>query len=101
MSLVSSTESQQYLASGPVFFAVGIDFGSVLTFLQSVFNMVKGMLPCIATIGEETSVEVVMEADSNEEGMGMGQEYDIESVDVDKHHEVVMGRCHTIIEIMI
>ena len=62
--------------------------------------MVKGVLPCAATIGEETGAEVVMEADGNEEGTGTGREYDIESVDVDKCHEVVMGQCHTVIEIM-
>jgi len=62
--------------------------------------MVKGALPCTATIGEEASAEVVMKADGNEEGTGMGQEYDIESVDVDKRYEVVMRQCHTVIEIM-
>jgi len=61
--------------------------------------MVKGVLPCTATIGEDTGAEMITGADSIEEGPGMGWEYDIESVEVDKRCEVVMGQCRTIIEI--
>jgi len=61
--------------------------------------MVKGVLPYTAMIGEDTGAEMITGADGIEEGPGMGWEYDIESVEVDKHHEVVMGQCHTVIEI--
>ena len=72
MSFVSSVESQQYPASGPVFLAVGTDFGRFSTFLRSVFSMVKGVLPCTATIGEETGTEMVVTVDGTEEGPGTG-----------------------------
>jgi hypothetical protein len=69
MSFVSSTELQQYPARGPVFFAVGTDFGKLSTFSQSVFNMVKGTLLCAGMVGKDLGV--VMGIDGIEEGLGM------------------------------
>ena len=86
MSFVSAMESQQYPASGPVFFAAGTDFGRFSTFSWSVFSMVKGGLLCTGMscmIDEEFGAERVMSVDGTEEGPGMGQECDAESVDVD------------------
>jgi hypothetical protein len=92
MSLVSSVGSQQYPARGPVFLAVGTDLGRFLTFLWSVNSMVKGALPCTATMGKETGAEMVMMVDGTEEGLGIGWECSIESIEVDKHHEMDMGQ---------
>ena len=60
--------------------------------------MVKGMLPCTAMIGKETGAEMVMGVDSIEEGPRTDWKYDIESIEVDKCCEVVVGQCHTVIE---
>ena len=103
ISFVRSLESQQYPASGPVFVAMGIDFGRFLTFLRRVFNTVKGAPPCTAMMGDESSAEIVVRVDGIEEGPGMGcwWECDIESAHVDKRHEVDMGQYHTVVEVEI
>jgi len=113
MSFVSSMESQQNPASGLVFFAVGTDFGRPSTFLWSVFSMPKGGAPRTG-VADEVIMETVMRVDGTEEGPGTGregrrrgreegpgagQECDTESVDIDKCCELVMGHCHTIVEI--
>ena len=98
ISIVSLVGSQQYPASGPVFFAVGTDFGRFSTFSQSVFSMVKGWLPCT---GMEIGAEIVVRVDGIEEGPGTGRDWDTEPVDVDECCEMVMGRCHTAIETVI
>jgi len=67
-SLVSSFGSQQYPTSGPVFFAVGTDFGRPLTFSQSVFSMPKGGIPCTGVTDEEIVAETVARVDNSEEG---------------------------------
>lgn len=103
ISFVRSLESQQYPASGPVFVAMGIDFGRFLTFSRRVFNTVKGAPPCTATIGDESGAEIVVRVDGIEEGPGTGcwWECDIESAHVDKRHEVDMGQYHTVVEVEI
>ena len=101
ISFVSSVGSQQYPASGPVFFAVGIVFGRTLTFSRSVFNTVKVAPPCTAAIGDESGAEIVVRVDGIEEGPGTGRDWDTEPVDVDECCEMVMGRCHTAIETVI
>ena len=114
MSFVSSVESQQNPASGPVFFAVGTDFSRPSTFLWSVFSMPKGGAPRTGVADEEVIAETVVRVDSTEEGPGtgregrrrgreegpgVGRECDTESIDIDKCRELVMGHCHTIVEI--
>lgn|SRR6266705_4553418 len=101
MSLVSPAESQQYPASGPAFFAMGTDFGRFSTFLRSVFSMVKGGLLCAGMVGEEIGAETVVRVDGIEEGPGTGRACDTESVNVDKRRELVMKRCHTVVEFKI
>jgi hypothetical protein len=89
MSFMSSAESPQYPASGPVFFAIGTDLGKLLTFSQSVFSMVNGRLFCTSLIGKEFGADAVASVDSIEKGPGMGHKCDTESVDVDKHESVM------------
>ena len=91
MSFVSSVESQQNPASGPVFFTVGTDFGRPLTFSQSVFSMPKGGAPRTGVTDEEIVAETVVRVDDSEEEPGMGWECDTDSVDVDKRHEWSQG----------
>ena len=92
ISFVSSLESQQYPASGPVFVAMGIDFGRFLTFSRRVFNTVEGVPPCTAMRGDESGAEIVARVGGIEEepGTGCRWECDIESVRVDKRREVDM-----------
>ncbi|KAF8238028.1 hypothetical protein L208DRAFT_1375354 [Tricholoma matsutake] len=80
-------ELQQYLARRLVFFAVGTDFGKFSTFSQSVFNMVKGALPCRGMMGKGmgTGVRTIVGINSIKEGPGTGWEFDIDSIEVDKH----------------
>ena len=100
ISWLANTEKFELVsnARGPVFFAVGTDFGSFSTFWRSVFNMVKHGLVCTGMVDEEFGMETVVSVDGIEDGPGMGWECDAEPVDVDKH-EPFMRRCHTIVEI--
>ena len=76
MSLVSSLELQQYPAKGAVFFAMGINLSRLLTFLQSVFNIVKAV-PLLARVGKiDKGLEAEMGASvgvkSTDEELGTG-----------------------------
>ena len=102
ISFVSSMGSQQNPASGPVFFAVGTDFGKLSTFLRSVFSRPNGGAPRTGVTDEEIVAEPVMGVDDSEEGpgtgreegAGMGWECDAESVDADKRRELVMAKSY-------
>jgi len=68
--------------------------------------MPKGGVPRTGVTDEEIIAETVARVDDSEEGPrtsqegpGMGWECDADSVGVDKCCELVMGQCHTIVEI--
>jgi len=68
--------------------------------------MPKGGVPRTGVTDEEIIAETVTRVDDSEEGPqmsqegpGMGWECDADSAGVDKHRELVMGQCHTIVEI--
>ena len=72
ISFVSAMDSQQYPARGPVFFAVGTDFGRFSTLSRSVFNIVKDALLCSGMIGEGLGIGTVVGTGNIEEGPAMG-----------------------------
>jgi hypothetical protein len=62
--------------------------------------MVKGALLCAGTVGKDLGVRMVVGIGGIEEGPGMGWECDPDSASIRKH-ELVMRRCHTVVEIEI
>ena len=104
MSFVSSLELQQYPVKGAVFFAVGIDFGRLSTFSQSVFNMIKAVL-LLARMGKtdkwlEAEMGAGVGVNSTDEGPEMGWEHNTKSAEINKCKSIAIW-CHTVIDIKI